>query len=71
MSQPGVKVMAWNIGAENVDRGREYLAELDPEFHRYVVDFAWKGKTRPSMLRLVTASVRHRQPAGEPGLVAA
>jgi 4-carboxymuconolactone decarboxylase len=41
MSEPGVNVMARFVGAENVDRGREYLEELDPEFHRYVLDFVY------------------------------
>jgi 4-carboxymuconolactone decarboxylase len=41
MSEPGVNVMARFVGAENVDRGRKYLEELDPEFHRYVVDFVY------------------------------
>jgi 4-carboxymuconolactone decarboxylase len=29
------------IGAENVERGRAYLEELDPQFHRYVIDFVY------------------------------
>ena len=41
MSEPGVDVMARFVGGENVDRGREYLEQLDPEFHRYVVDFVY------------------------------
>jgi 4-carboxymuconolactone decarboxylase len=41
MSEPGVNVMARFVGPENVDRGREYLEELDPEFHRYVLDFVY------------------------------
>jgi 4-carboxymuconolactone decarboxylase len=31
--------MARFVGAENVDRGRDYLEQLDPERHRYVMDF--------------------------------
>lgn len=33
--------MARFVGAENVERGREYLEELDPELHRYIVDFVY------------------------------
>jgi 4-carboxymuconolactone decarboxylase len=55
MSEPGADVMARFVGPENVDRGREYLAQLDPEFHRYIIDFVYgevyagdvlDGKTR-------------------------
>src|SRR3954454_8218216 len=41
MSEPGVDVMSRFVGAENVERGRAYLEELDPEFHRYVIDFVY------------------------------
>ena len=33
--------MARFVGAENVDRGREYLEQLDPEVHRYIIDFVY------------------------------
>jgi 4-carboxymuconolactone decarboxylase len=41
MAEPGPEVMARFVGAENVDRGRAYLEQLDPEFHRYVLDFVY------------------------------
>lgn len=41
MSEPGPKVMALYMGAENVDRGRDYLEQLDPELHRYIIDFVY------------------------------
>jgi 4-carboxymuconolactone decarboxylase len=33
--------MARFVGAENVDRSREYLEQLDPELHRYILDFVY------------------------------
>jgi 4-carboxymuconolactone decarboxylase len=33
--------MARFVGAENVERGREYLEQLDPELHRYILDFVY------------------------------
>jgi 4-carboxymuconolactone decarboxylase len=41
MSEPGPDVMARFVGAENVDRGRDYLEKLDPELHRYIMDFVY------------------------------
>ena len=41
MSEPGPEVMARFVGPENVDRGREYLEALDPELHRYIMDFVY------------------------------
>jgi 4-carboxymuconolactone decarboxylase len=41
MSEPGPEVMARFVGAENVDRGREYLESLDPDLHRYILDFVY------------------------------
>ena len=41
MSEPGAEVMARFVGAENVDRGRDYLEQLDPELHRYIIDFVY------------------------------
>jgi 4-carboxymuconolactone decarboxylase len=29
------------LGPENVDRAREYLERLDPELHRYIMDFVY------------------------------
>jgi 4-carboxymuconolactone decarboxylase len=33
--------MARFVGAENVERSREYLEELDPELHRYILEFVY------------------------------
>lgn len=33
--------MARFLGAENVERSEAYLAELDGELHRYIVDFVY------------------------------
>jgi 4-carboxymuconolactone decarboxylase len=41
MSEPGPEVMARFVGAGNVERGREYLEQLDPELHRYIIDFVY------------------------------
>lgn len=41
MSEPGPAVMARFVGAENVERGRQYLEQLDPELHRYILDFVY------------------------------
>jgi len=41
MSESGPEVMARFVGAENVERGREYLERLDPELHRHIVDFVY------------------------------
>ena len=41
VSEPGPQVMARFVGAENVERGRDYLEQLDPELHRYIVDFVY------------------------------
>ncbi|MDQ3933116.1 MAG: carboxymuconolactone decarboxylase family protein [Actinomycetota bacterium] len=41
MSEPGPEVMARFVGAQNVERGREYLEQLDPELHRYILDFVY------------------------------
>ena len=41
MSEPGPEVMARFVGADNVDSGRSYLEHLDPELHRYIVDFVY------------------------------
>ena len=54
MSEPGPEVMARFMGAENVERGRHYLEQLDPELHRYIIDFVYgevyagELKTAPS-----------------------
>lgn len=41
MSEPGPEVMARFLGAENVERGRDYLRRLDPELHRYIIEFVY------------------------------
>jgi 4-carboxymuconolactone decarboxylase len=41
MKEPGPEVMARFVGAENVEPGREYLEQLDPELHRYIIDFVY------------------------------
>jgi len=41
MREPGPEVMGRFVGAENVERGREYLEQLDPELHRYIIDFVY------------------------------
>ena len=41
MPESGRDVMARFVGEENVDPGRAYLEELDPELHRYVMDFVY------------------------------
>jgi 4-carboxymuconolactone decarboxylase len=41
MTEPGPEVMARFVGPENVERGREYLEQLDPALHRYILDFVY------------------------------
>jgi 4-carboxymuconolactone decarboxylase len=41
MSEPGADVMARFVGPENVEGGREYLEKLDPELHRYIMEFVY------------------------------
>jgi 4-carboxymuconolactone decarboxylase len=41
MSEPGPEVMARFVGPENVERGRDYLEQLDPDLHRYILDFVY------------------------------
>jgi alkylhydroperoxidase/carboxymuconolactone decarboxylase family protein YurZ len=41
MSEPGPEVMARFVGAENVQAGRAYLEQLDPDLHRHVIDFVY------------------------------
>jgi 4-carboxymuconolactone decarboxylase len=41
VGEPGAEVMARFVGAENVERGRDYLERLDPELHRYIIDFVY------------------------------
>lgn len=41
MAEPGGEVMARFLGAENVEGSRAYLDQLDPELHRYIMDFVY------------------------------
>jgi 4-carboxymuconolactone decarboxylase len=41
MSETGPEVMARFLGPENVERGRDYLQHLDPELHRYIMEFVY------------------------------
>jgi 4-carboxymuconolactone decarboxylase len=39
--QRGLEQMARYQGAENLERGRRYLRDLDPELERHVLDFVY------------------------------
>jgi 4-carboxymuconolactone decarboxylase len=41
MAQRAEEVMARFLGAENVERSEAYLADLDGELHRYIVEFVY------------------------------
>jgi 4-carboxymuconolactone decarboxylase len=41
MPESGRDVMARFVGEENVEPGRAYLEELDPDLHRYIIDFVY------------------------------
>jgi 4-carboxymuconolactone decarboxylase len=41
MAARGAEVAGRFLGAENVERAREYLEQLDPELHRYIIDFVY------------------------------
>ena len=41
MSEAGTEVAARFLGPENVERARDYLEQLDPELHRYIMDFVY------------------------------
>jgi 4-carboxymuconolactone decarboxylase len=41
MAEPATEVAGRFLGPENVDRAREYLQRLDPELHRYIMDFVY------------------------------
>ena len=40
-STAGGEVMSRYLGEENVDRSRSFLEDLDPELHRYVIEFVY------------------------------
>ena len=37
----GIHAMSRFLGEENVERARSFLDDLDPDLHRYVVDFVY------------------------------
>ena len=43
MNEPevGLETMARFLGAANVEGSRAYLEQLDPELHRYIIDFVY------------------------------
>lgn len=41
MGEPGAEVAGRFLGPENVERARDYLEQLDPELHRYIMDFVY------------------------------
>jgi alkylhydroperoxidase/carboxymuconolactone decarboxylase family protein YurZ len=41
MTEAGTDVAARFLGPENVERARGYLEQLDPELHRYIMDFVY------------------------------
>jgi 4-carboxymuconolactone decarboxylase len=41
MSERGTDVAGRFLGPENVQRARDYLEQLDPELHRYIMDFVY------------------------------
>ncbi|MEA2146960.1 MAG: 4-carboxymuconolactone decarboxylase [Solirubrobacteraceae bacterium] len=41
MSESGTDVAARFLGPENVQRARDYLEALDPDLHRYIMDFVY------------------------------
>jgi 4-carboxymuconolactone decarboxylase len=41
MGDSGTEVAGRFLGTENVERAREYLEQLDPGLHRYIMDFVY------------------------------
>jgi 4-carboxymuconolactone decarboxylase len=41
MSEPGDEVAARYLGADNVERSRAYLRDVDPELDRYISEFVY------------------------------
>jgi 4-carboxymuconolactone decarboxylase len=41
MPERGEDVMGRFVGTANVERGRAFLEDLDPELHRYIIDFVY------------------------------
>ena len=42
MAESGEKVIGRFLGAENVERSQAFLEALDPELHRYVIEFVYR-----------------------------
>jgi alkylhydroperoxidase/carboxymuconolactone decarboxylase family protein YurZ len=41
MRESGTEVAGRFLGTENVERARDYLEQLDPELHRYIMEFVY------------------------------
>jgi 4-carboxymuconolactone decarboxylase len=41
MGESGTEVAGRFLGPENVQRARDYLEQLDPELHRYIMEFVY------------------------------
>src|SRR4051794_16118945 len=41
MAERGTEVMGRFLGPENVEGSRDFLEQLDPELHRYIMDFVY------------------------------
>ncbi len=41
MGESGIEVAGRFLGPENVEQARDYLEHLDPELHRYIMDFVY------------------------------
>jgi 4-carboxymuconolactone decarboxylase len=41
MPESGTEVAGRFLGPENVEQARDYLEQLDPELHRYIMDFVY------------------------------
>jgi alkylhydroperoxidase/carboxymuconolactone decarboxylase family protein YurZ len=41
MGESGTEVAGRFLGTENVERARDYLEQLDPELHRYIMEFVY------------------------------
>jgi 4-carboxymuconolactone decarboxylase len=41
MTESGTDVAGRFLGPENVEQARDYLEALDPELHRYIIDFVY------------------------------
>ena len=41
MGESGTEIAGRFLGPENVERARDYLEQLDPELHRYIMEFVY------------------------------